>query len=232
MSEEGAMTEIQPIRVLIADDHVLVRAGIRLFIQAYDDLVLVGEADSGEEAIRLCTCTETDVVLMDLMMPGLGGVAATQAIRQQCPQTRVIALTNYQDVDMVQQALRAGATGYLLKNVTADELVGAIRAAKAGRPTLAPEATQALIDTALQPAPRSPEGQSGLTPRELEVLAWMAHGLSNPEIAERLVLSPVTVKFHVSNILSKLGCASRTEAVVLAVGQGLVPRPSASSSAR
>jgi NarL family two-component system response regulator LiaR len=212
MSEEGAMTEIQPIRVLIADDHVLVRAGIRLFIQAYDDLVLVGEADSGEEAIRLCTCTETDVVLMDLMMPGLGGVAATQAIRQQCPQTRVIALTNYQDVDMVQQALRAGATGYLLKNVTADELVGAIRAAKA--------------------APRSPEGQSGLTPRELEVLAWMAHGLSNPEIAERLVLSPVTVKFHVSNILSKLGCASRTEAVVLAVGQGLVPRPSASSSAR
>lgn len=226
------MTKPQPIRVLIADDHVLVRAGLKLFIQAFEDLELIGEAGSGEEAIEICNCTETDVVLMDLMMPGVGGVAATQTLRQQCPQTRVIALTNFQDVELVQNALRAGAIGYLLKNVTADELAGAIRAAKAGHSTLAPEATQALIETAFHPAPPPSPAHPDLTPREVEVLTWMVRGLSNPEIAERLVVSPVTVKFHVSNILSKLGCSSRTEAVAYAVGQGLVSRPAAPNPSR
>jgi NarL family two-component system response regulator LiaR len=216
------MTELERIRVFIADDHALVRSGLKLFLQAFDDLELVGEASSGEEAVGLCEQVAPDVVLMDLMMPGMGGVAAAQAVRKLCPRVRVIALTNFQDGEMVQQALRAGVTSYLLKNVTAEELARAIRAAKAGHSTLAPEATQALIDAATHSPASPPKASISLTPREREVLSWMVTGLSNPEIAERLVLSPMTVKFHVSNILSKLGCSSRTEAVALAVGEGLV----------
>jgi NarL family two-component system response regulator LiaR len=207
------MTKTDPIHVLIVDDHSLVRSGLELFLMAFDDLELVGEAASGEEAIRICCQLRPDVVLMDLAMPGIGGAAATRAIHETCPQVRVIVLTNFQDVEKVQEALQAGATGYLLKNVTADELVAAIRAAHAGRSTLAPEATQALILATTQP--QAPGGD--LTPREREVLAWMAKGLSNGEIAERLAVSPVTVKFHVSNILSKLGVTSRTQAVALAI---------------
>lgn len=219
------MTTDRPIRVLIADDHALVRTGLRLFLSAFDDLEMVGEAGSGEEAVRLCTCTQTDVVLMDLMMPGMGGVAATRAIREKCPSTRVVALTNFQDVEMVQQALRAGATGYLLKNVTADELATAIRAAHGGRAALAPEATQALIEATLHPVPAEEEVPFRLTPREREVLSFMARGLSNTQIAHELVVSPMTVKFHVSNILSKLNCGTRTEAVAVALGRGLVRQP-------
>ena len=213
------MTETNPIRVLIADDHALVRTGLKLFLLAYDDLELVGEASSGEEAIRACGRLQPDVVLVDLAMPGIGGAAATRAIREQWPQVRVVALTNFQDVEMVQQALQAGAIGYLLKNLTADELAAAIRAAYAGRPTLAPEATQALI----QATARTESRAYDLTPREREVLVWMAKGLNNSEIGEQLVISPVTVKFHVSNILSKLGCTSRTEAVALAIQRKLIP---------
>jgi two-component system, NarL family, response regulator LiaR len=216
------MTNVQPIRVLIADDHALVRTGLKLFLSVFEDLVLVGEVGSGEEAVRQCAHTEADVVLMDLMMPGMGGVAATKAILQLSPRTRVIALTNYQDVEIVQQALRAGATGYLLKNVTADQLGDAIRAAHAGRSTLAPEATRALIEAACRPDEPN-QAQARLTSRELEVLAWMARGLSNAQIAAQLVVSPETAKFHVSNILSKLGCTTRTEAVALAITRGLVP---------
>jgi len=213
------MTETDPIRVLIVDDHGLVRTGLKLFLLAYDDLEMVGEAASGEEAIRACCQLQPDVVLMDLAMPGLGGAAATRAIREQCPLIRVIALTNFQDFEIVQQALQAGAIGYLLKNVTADELATAIRAAHAGRPTLAPEATQALIQTTA----RTEAQAYDLTPREREVLAWMAKGLNNTDIGKQLVISPVTVKFHVSNILSKLACASRTEAVALAIQRNLIP---------
>ena len=211
------MADLKPIRVLIADDHILVRSGLRLFLQAFDDLELVGEASSGEEAVHLCSQVEPDVVLMDLIMPGMGGVAAAEAIRQQCPQARVIALTNFQEGEMVQQALRAGVTGYLLKNVTADELARAIRAAKAGHPTLAPEATQALIQAATQSPAPPPEVPASLTPREREVLAWMITGLSNPEIAERLCVSRSTAKAHVSNILSKMGVSNRAEAISLAL---------------
>jgi NarL family two-component system response regulator LiaR len=213
------MTKTDPIRVLVVDDHSLVRTGLELFLMAYDDLELVGEAASGEEAIRVCCRLQPDVVLMDLAMDGIGGAAATRAILEQCPQVRVIALTNFQDVDMVQKALQAGAIGYLLKNVTAEELATAIRAAHAGRPTLAPEATQALIEATARTEPQAYD----LTPREREVLAWMVKGLSNSDIAEKLIISPVTAKFHVSNILSKLGCTSRTEAVALALQHGLIP---------
>ena len=217
------MTETQPIRVLIVDDQALVRTGLKLFLMAFEDHQLVGEAATGEEAIRKCSQLQPDVVLMDLAMPGMGGAAATRVIREEQPQTQVIALTNFQDVDMVQQALRAGAIGYLIKNVTADELATAIRAAHAGRPTLAPEATQALVQATRQPVSLAPGTPDGLTAREQEVLVLMARGLSNPEIAEQLTVSTVTVKFHVSNILSKLGCTSRTEAVAHAVQQHLIP---------
>ncbi len=212
------MADSERIRVLIVDDHAVVRSGLASFLLAFDDLELAGEAASGEAAVALCQQGGVDVVLMDLVMPGMDGAQATAAIRQRCPQVQVIALTSFKEDDLVQRALQAGAIGYLLKNVSAEELARAIRAAKAGKPTLAPEAAQALIRATVRP----PQPGHDLTEREREVLAFMVQGLSNPEIADRLVVSRSTVKFHVSNILSKLGAASRTEAVAQALKYGLV----------
>ncbi len=212
------MNEAKPIRVMIVDDHAVVRSGLSAFLLAYDDLELVAEAGSGPEAVRLAERTKPDVVLMDLVMPGMDGAATTRAVREVCPSAQVIALTSFKEQDLVQGALAAGAIGYLLKNLSADELAAAIRSARAGRPTLAPEAAQALIHAATHP----PEPGSDLTEREREVLALMVKGLNNVEIADRLVVSRSTVKVHVSNILSKLGVSSRTEAVALAVEHKLV----------
>lgn len=212
------MTESSPIRVMIVDDQPVVRSGLAAFLLAYDDLELVAEAADGDEALRLCQQHRPDVVLMDLVMPGTDGIAATRAIRQTVPHIRVVALTSFKDEALVQQAIQAGAISYLLKNVTAEELAAAIRAAHAGRSMLSPEATQALVQAAAQPL--SPGFD--LTDREREVLALMVEGLNNTQIADRLVLSRSTVKFHVSNILSKLGATSRTEAVALALQHHLV----------
>jgi NarL family two-component system response regulator LiaR len=212
------MSESKPIRVMLVDDHAVVRSGLGAFMMAFDDLELVAEASGGEEAVRLCQEARPDVVLMDLVMPGMDGAAATKAIRAKCPHIQVIALTSFKEEELVEGALQAGAIGYLLKNVSADELADAIRAAHAGRPTLAPEAAQALIQSARKPqTPRY-----DLTEREMEVLALMVEGLSNPEIADRLIVSHSTAKFHVSNVLSKLGVASRTEAVSLALKHNLI----------
>jgi NarL family two-component system response regulator LiaR len=206
------MTETNPIRLLIVDDHPVVRSGLSAFLLAFDDLELVGEAGGGAEALRLCGQVKPDVVLMDLVMPEMDGVAATRAIHRAYPDIQIIALTSFKEEDLVQRALQAGAISYLLKNVSADNLIEAIHLAHAGRSTLAQEATQALVHAAAHPA--APGGN--LTLREREVLALMALGLGNREIAERLVISTSTAKFHVSSILSKLGAADRTEAVAMA----------------
>jgi len=213
------VTRAERIRVLIVDDHAVVRSGLATFLQAFEDFELVGEAGDGGEALRLCAQAAPHVVLMDLLMPEMDGITATRGIRQRHPETQVIALTSFQDQDRVQAAIDAGAVGYLLKNVSADDLARAIRSARAGRPTLAPEATQALMHAARQ----APAPGHDLTPREREVLALMARGLNNAEIAKRLVVNRSTAKFHVSNILTKLGAASRTEAVALALTHHLVP---------
>jgi NarL family two-component system response regulator LiaR len=212
------MSEEQPIRVMIVDDHAVVRSGLATFLLAFDDLEPTVEAGSGEEAIRLCATHDLDVVLMDLVMPSMDGAAATRAIREKYPHIQVIALTSFKEDDLVQGVLQAGAISYLLKNVTAAALADAIRSAHAGRPTLAPEATAALIHVATQPK----ELDYALTSREQEVLDLMAQGLSNPEIAGKLVVSRSTIKFHVSSILSKLGVNGRTEAVALAMQKNLV----------
>jgi NarL family two-component system response regulator LiaR len=210
--------ETTPTRVAIVDDHAMVRSGLAAFLSVSEDFELVGEAESGQQALRLCAETQPDVVLMDLIMPGMDGVATTRAIRERFPQIRVIALTSFPEDRLVQDVLEAGALSYLLKNVGADDLARAIRAARAGQPMLAPEAAQALITRVTQP--KTPGHD--LSPREREVLALMVQGLNNPDIAERLVVGRSTVKFHVSSILGKLGVQSRTEAVALAVQHRLV----------
>lgn len=212
------MTQTQPIRVLLVDDHEMVRRGLATFLMVFDDMELAGEADNGEAAIQLCAQHKPDVVLMDIMMPTMDGVAATSAIRQQFPQVQVIALSSFKEQAMIQGVLQAGAIGYLLKDVSAEELAQAIRAAHMGRATLSPEVTQTLVHAASQP----PAPGEDLTVREKEVLALMVNGSSNIEIAEKLVVSASTVKSHVSSILSKLGVSSRTEAVALAIRHKIV----------
>lgn len=215
------MTDPAPIRVMIVDDHPMVRDGLRVFLNVLQDMKLVAEASNGQEAVRLCTENEPDVILMDLKMPGMDGVEATDYIRRRHPGVKVIALTSFADEALVHKAMQAGAIGYLLKDVPAEELAKAIRDAYAGRPTLAPAAAQALIQAT---APSTTLGHD-LTPREREVLALLVEGLSNNQIAGELTVSPATVNYHVGNILSKLGAANRTEAATLAIQHHLISGP-------
>jgi len=207
------------IRVMLVDDHAVVRSGLGAFLMAYDDFELVGEASSGEKAIDMCPRLQPDVVLMDLVMPGMDGAQATGLIREKCPQIQVIALTSFKEQELVEGALKAGAIGYLLKDISADALANAIRSAASGQPALSPEAAQILIQATRSPADKI---GSDLTDRELEVLALMVLGLNNNQIAEKLVISVSTAKFHVSSILSKLHVVSRTEAVAVAIQNKLV----------
>lgn len=212
------MTESQPIRVLIVDDHPVVRTGLKFSLLSFDDIVLAGEASSGEEAVELCAANQPDVVLMDLKMPGMDGVSATRAVRERYPTVQVIALTSFREGDLVRQALQAGAIGYLLKGVTMDDLATAIRSAHTGRSILSPEALQALTVSARG----APELGQDLTDRQLEVLSLMVDGLSNAEIASQLTITMSTARFHVSSILRKLGAANRAEATALAVKHRLL----------
>lgn len=210
-----------PTRVLVVDDQPVVRNGVVFSLLAYADLEVVAQAGTGEEALRACFDSDPapDVVLMDLIMPGMGGVEAIRALHADLPQVQIIVLTSYQEGTLVEDALQAGAIGYLLKDVAIDELAKAIRLAARGMPILAPAAAQALVHNV---ARRPPPIGHDLTEREREVLDLLASGLSNQQIADRLVITPATVKFHTRSIRSKLGTSSRTETVVLALNNHLV----------
>jgi NarL family two-component system response regulator LiaR len=206
------------IRVLLVDDHNVVRSGLATFLRAYDDLELVGEAKNGLEAVRLCRQVKPDVVLMDLMMPEMDGIAATRAILAECPDIKIIAMTSFEDEQLVHGVLAAGAISYLLKNVASEELSKAIRDAVSGRSTLSPEAARVLVQ-ATRP---TTQPSSGLTEREREVLNLVVQGRSNQQIADALVVSLATVKAHISSILGKLQVSSRTEAIAYAIKHKLV----------
>ena len=212
------MKDKDTIRVMLVDDHQMVRNGLATFLLVHDDLELVGEASDGEEALRVFEESRPDIVLMDLKMPRMDGVEATRRLLERVPEAHIIALTSFEDETLVQKALEAGASGYLLKDIGADDLADAIRKAHAGKPALAAEATEALF----RAARRGHQPGDDLTDREREVLALMVEGLTNPEIAERLVVSSSTVKTHVSSILSKLDVSTRTEAVSFALQRKLV----------
>jgi two-component system, NarL family, response regulator LiaR len=208
------------IRVMVVDDHDVVREGLAGFLNAFDDLELVGEARDGKAALTLCGQVQPDVILMDIVMPVLDGIEATRQILARYPQAKIVILTSFSDEANVLPALQAGALSYLLKNASIHEVARVIRAAYAGESTLAPDVAQTLIQSKVRP----PAPTYNLTERELVVLALMIEGQNNPQIAAQLYLSRSTVKFHVSAILAKLSVSSRTEAVGLAVEQGLVPR--------
>jgi NarL family two-component system response regulator LiaR len=203
---------------MLVDDHNVVRSGLATFLRAYDDLKLVGEARNGVEAVSICRQKTPDVILMDLMMPEMDGIAATRAILQDYPDIKIIAMTSFEEEELVQGVLAAGAISYLLKNVTADELAKAIREAASGRSTLSPEAARALIHAALPTKQPLVE----LTEREREVLNLLVQGNSNQQIANALVISLATVKAHMSSILSKLQVSSRAEAIAYAIKNKMV----------
>ena len=206
------------IRILIADDHAVVRQGLRMFLGLDPELEVVGEATDGAEALRLARELRPDVILMDLLMPQMDGIAATTAVRGELPDTEVIALTSVLEDASVVGAVRAGAIGYLLKDTNADELRRAIKAAAAGQVQLSPQAAARLMREV-----RAPDSPEALTDRETEVLRLLARGKANKEIARDLHIGEQTVKTHVGNVLAKLGVQSRTQAALHAVRIGLVP---------
>jgi len=214
----------ETIRVLVVDDHAVVREGLRSFLDLQDGIEVVGEAADGEDAVSAASRLDPDVVLMDLVMPRLGGVAAMRLLRDRAPRARVIVLTSFLDDEKLLPALRAGAAGYLLKNAQPEELVRAVRAAHAGEVLLDPVVAARLVETLALERPARPLDR--LTPRELDVLRLIGRGLANKRIAGELGVSEKTVKTHVGHLLAKLGVTDRTQAAVLALHEGLVEQRS------
>ncbi|MBI3915104.1 MAG: response regulator transcription factor [Chloroflexi bacterium] len=204
------------IRVLIVDDHAMVRQGIATFAEIQDDIEVVGEAENGREALARVEELKPDVVLMDLLMPEMDGVTATREIKARYPDVKILALTSFVNDEQITPALKAGASGYLLKDISAEELMNAIRAVQRGETPLAPLVAKKLVEDIHQPHDEEATKLDRLTEREREVLAWLGRGLSNREIAKKLVISEKTVKFHVSSILSKLQVHDRTQAALFA----------------
>ncbi len=214
----------ETISILITDDHALVRQGIRDFLELQPDLTVVGEADSGEAAARLAGELAPDVVLMDLVMPGIGGVEATRQVKQASPRSQVIVLTSYHEDEYIFPALRAGALSYVLKDIGPEELAETIRKAARGESILHPRVAARVVQEVRGARNSTPNLFTDLSERELDVLRLIADGLSNAEIARKLIISEKTVKGHVSNILGKLHMLDRTQAAVFAWQQGLVMR--------
>jgi DNA-binding NarL/FixJ family response regulator len=213
----------RPVRVFLVDDHTVVRRGLRAYLETVDDMEVVGEAADGQAALDgiealAAAGRSPDVALMDLVMPGMDGVTATQAITRRHPEMEVVAMTSFTQANLVHGALQAGAAGYLLKDAEADEVAAAIRAARRGEVHLDPAVARQLTRSLVAPEPRAVDS---LTDREREVLALVARGLSNQQIADSLVISERTARTHVSNILGKLGVASRTQAALLAIREGI-----------
>lgn len=215
---------MEPLTIVIADDHALVRQGIRSFLETQPDFLVVGEADSGEAAVHVVTELVPDILLMDLVMPGIGGVEATRRVKRVSPHTQVIVLTSYHDDEYIFPALRAGVLSYVLKDVSVDELAETVRKAARGESVLHPRVASRVVEEFRGVRQEKPNLFTELSNRELEVLRLIADGLSNAAIAEKLVISEKTVKVHVSNILSKLHMLDRTQAAVFAWQQGIVHR--------
>ncbi len=214
----------EQITILITDDHALVRNGVRMFLELQPDLLVLGEADSGEMAVRMAAELVPDVVLMDLVMSGMGGVEATRQVKQVSPHSQVIVLTSYHEDEYIFPALRAGALSYVLKDVGPEELAETVRKAARGESVLHPRVAARVVQEIRGARRDTPNIFMDLSDRELEVLRLIADGLSNAAIAEKLVISEKTVKGHVSNILSKLHMLDRTQAAVYAWQQGLMAR--------
>jgi two-component system, NarL family, response regulator LiaR len=210
----------ETIRVLVVDDHAVVREGLRAFLELQKGIEVAGEAGDGQEAIEAAARLRPDVILMDLVMPGLDGVAAMRSLRESVPDARVIVLTSFLDDDKLMPALRSGAAGYLLKNAQPQELARAVRAAHAGEALLDPVVAARLVETLAAEDDEEPIDR--LTPREREVLVLIGRGFPNKRIARELEVSEKTVKTHVGHVLAKLGVSDRTQAAVLAVRAGLV----------
>ena len=208
----------QSIRVLLADDHSITRNGLKTILSLYDDMVLVGEASNGMDAIKICKKTNPDIILMDLDMPIMDGVSATGIIRKECPGVKVIALTSFTDKKLVNNAIKAGASSYIVKNISPDELIKAIRSTFLGKIILSPQAVKAIVEEIKDPSVK----KISLTIQELNVLELLVKGCSNKVIAQKLFISNHTVKFHVTSILSKLGAGTRTEAAYIATQQNLL----------
>jgi NarL family two-component system response regulator LiaR len=213
------MNETENIKVMIVDDHPVVRNGLKAMLLAIPDMNFAGEAGSGQETLALCRENRPDVILMDMIMPGMDGLETTRAVLSQFPDVKIVILTSFPEASSVQKTLAAGASGYLVKNAPMANLAGAIRSAYAGQAVLAPEVSQALIEDSKS----TPKLGHNLSSREREVLTLVVQGLSNDEIAEQLVISPFTVKNHVKSCLVKLGASNRAQAAALAVEHHLIP---------